>query len=110
MNIDEILFYEKRRINIEKNLMVSDDISYQELIILNILKNYELDIVDMKSLKSEVLSYGLDYQKSIKSLFKKDYFLKRRCETDERKVEIYKINYKKINEKLKKLEILANEL
>ncbi|WP_436884028.1 transcriptional regulator, SarA/Rot family [Mammaliicoccus sciuri] len=109
MNINEILDYETRRINIEKNLLLTEDISYQELMILNIIKNYESDIVNMKDLKSEVLSYGLDYQTSIKSLFKKGYFLKRRCEEDERKVEIYEVNYKQINEKLKVLEMLVNE-
>lgn len=108
MNINEILEYETRRINIEKNLLFTEDISYQELMILNIIKNYESDIVNMKELKSEVLSYGLDYQKSITSLFKKGYFLKRRCETDERKVEIYEVDYKRIAKKLKVLETLAN--
>lgn len=96
MNINEILDYETRRINIEKHLSLTEDISYQELMILNSIKNYESDIVNMKELKSEVLSYGLDYQKAITSLFKKGYFLKRRCETDERKVEIYEVDYKRI--------------
>lgn len=109
MNINEILYYETRRINIEKNLLFTEDVSYQELIILNIIKNFESDIVNMKNLKSEVLCYGLDYQTSIKSLFEKGYFLKRRCEADERKVEIYNVDYKQINKKLKILEMLANE-
>ena len=109
MNINEILEYETRRINIEKHLLLTEDISYQELMILNIIKNYESDIVNMKELKSEVLSYGLDYQKSITSLFEKGYFLKRRCETDERKVEIYEVDYKRITKKSKILEKLANE-
>lgn len=109
MNINEILEYETRRINIEKHLLLTEDISYQELMILNIIKNYESDIVNMKELKSEVLSYGLDYQKSITSLFEKGYFLKRRCEIDERKVEIYEVDYKRIDKKLNVLEMLANE-
>ncbi|MEX5938122.1 transcriptional regulator, SarA/Rot family [Mammaliicoccus sciuri] len=109
MNINEILDYETRRINIEKHLLLTEDISYQELMILNIIKNYESDIVNMKNLRSEALSYGLDYQKSITSLFKKGYFLKRRCEKDERKVEIYKVDYQKINNKIKVLEQLVNE-
>ncbi|MCD8898518.1 transcriptional regulator, SarA/Rot family [Mammaliicoccus sciuri] len=74
---------------------MTEDISYQELMILNMIKKYESDIVNMKNLKSEALSYGLDYQKSITSLFKKGYFLKRRCETDERKVEIYEVHLSK---------------
>lgn len=74
MNIKEILDYETRRINIENHLLLTEDISYQELMIFNIIKNYESDIVNMKELKSEVLSYGLDYQKTITSLFKKGYF------------------------------------
>lgn len=88
---------------------MTEDISYQELVILNIIKNYESDIINIKDLKSEVLSYGLDYQTSIKRLFKKGYFLKRRCEADERKVEIYKVDYKTIAKKLKVLEMLVNE-
>lgn len=109
MNINELLDYETRRINIEKNLLFTEDISYQELITLNIIKEYESDIVNMKDLKSEVLSYGLNYQTSITSLFKKGYFLKRRCECDERKVEIYEVDYKRIAKKIKVLEMLANE-
>lgn len=109
MNINEILYYEKRRINIEKNLLFTEGVSYQELIVLSIIKSYKSDIINMKNLKSEVLSYGLDYQTSIKSLFEKGYFLKRRCVEDERKVEIYEVDYKQINKKLEVLEMLANE-
>jgi len=110
MNMNEVIAYEKKRLSIINKMKELENITMNEIVVLSILRECSLEKINLKFIRHEMNKLDVPFQRPIQYLYNKGFFKKNRSLDDERSIELTHIDYDRIDDILKKLKTLLEEI